>query len=124
MAGTPQFVATVAAGSDITPGTGVNGTNALAPAGEGFVMATVTKVTCEYLPVAKVGDMVSPHGNFSNPRMPGYNPMCAKAYIVEGSPTVMVEGKPMALAGPMGSLLSCGHWLTMPRTKKTTVAGL
>jgi uncharacterized Zn-binding protein involved in type VI secretion len=124
MAGTPQFVATVAANSDTKPGTGIEGTNALLPAGPGFVMATATKVACEYLPVAKVGDLVSPHGNYFDPKKPGFNPLCKNAYIVEGSPTVMVEGKPMALAGPMGSLLSCGHWLTTPRTKKTIVAGL
>jgi uncharacterized Zn-binding protein involved in type VI secretion len=124
MAGKPEFIATVAAGTDITPGTGIDGVNALAPAGEGFVMATAGTVICEDLPVAKVGDPVSPHGNFTNPRMPGFNPECGKAVIVEGSATVMVQGRPMALAGPLGSLCSCGHWLQVPRTERTTAAGI
>jgi uncharacterized Zn-binding protein involved in type VI secretion len=124
MAGKPEFIATVAAGTDLTPGKGVPGTNALAPAGQGFVMATASKVTCEYLPVAKVGDPVSPHGNFTNPRLPGFNPECGKAVIVSGSATVMIEGKPMALAGPNGSLCSCGHWLQVPRTTHSTAAGV
>jgi uncharacterized Zn-binding protein involved in type VI secretion len=124
MAGKPEFVATVAAGTDLNPGKGRTGTDALAPAGQGFVMATASKVVCEGIPVAKVGDPVSPHGNYTNPRMPGFNPECGKAVIVEGSATVMVEGKPMALAGPLGSLCSCGHWLQVPRSTITTAAGV
>jgi uncharacterized Zn-binding protein involved in type VI secretion len=124
MAGVPQFIATVASGTDITPGTGIDGANALAPAGEGFVMATASTVLCEYLPVAAVGDLVSPHGNFSNPHMPGFNPACEHAFIVEGSSTILVNGKPMAVVGPLGSLLSCGHWLQVPRTERSTSAGV
>jgi uncharacterized Zn-binding protein involved in type VI secretion len=124
MAGKPQFVATVASGTDITPGNGVEGYNRLAPHGQGFVMATPSKVICEGIPVAKVGDPVSPHGNFDNPRLPGFNPECGKAVIVEGSATVIVEGKPMAVAGPLGSLCSCGHWIQVPRAERTTAAGI
>ena len=120
----PNFVATVAASTDITPGTGVEGHNALQPAGPGFVMATAGTVICEGLPVAKVGDLVSPHGNFTNPKLPGYNPLCEFATIVEGSPTIMVNGRPMAVAGPLGSLCSCGHWLQVPRTKTTVSKGV
>lgn len=124
MAGKPEFVATVASGTDLKPGKGRPGTNALAPHGQGYVMATASKVVCEGIPVAKVGDPVSPHGNFDNPKLPGFNPECGKAVIVEGSATVMVEGRPMALAGPLGSLCSCGHWIEMPRSVHTTAAGI
>jgi uncharacterized Zn-binding protein involved in type VI secretion len=124
MAGAPQFIATVAAGTDITPGKGRMGNDALAPAGQGYVMATASKVICENLPIAKVGDPVSPHGNYTNPKLPGFNPECGKAVIVEGSATVMVEGRPMAVVGPLGSLCSCGHWLQVPRTEHTTLAGV
>jgi uncharacterized Zn-binding protein involved in type VI secretion len=117
------FVATVAATTDVKPGKGIVGKDALAPAGPGFVMAVASKTICEYLPVAKVGDSVSPHGNFSNPRAPGYNPLCAHAKILTGLTTVLVEGRPMAIAGPGGSILSCGHWLEIPRTKTTVASG-
>jgi uncharacterized Zn-binding protein involved in type VI secretion len=120
----PNLVATVATSTDITPGTGVEGANALAPAGPGFVMATAATVVCEYLPVAKVGDPVSPHGNFTNPKLPGFNPMCGSAVIVEGAPTILVNGRPMAVAGPLGSLCSCGHWLQVPRAKRTLTKGI
>lgn len=120
----PNFVATVAAGTDITPGTGVEGANALAPAGQGYVMATAATVVCEMLPVAKMGDPVSPHGNFTNPKLPGYNPLCGAAVIVEGNPNVLVNGRQMAVAGPLGSLCSCGHWIQVPRTKLTISKGI
>ena len=114
------FVATVATSTDIKPGTGVTKKNAPGP---GFVMAVATTVIAESLPVAKVGDAVSPHGNYSNPKAPGYNPLCKHAKILTGLTTVLVEGKPMAIAGPAGSLLSCGHWLEVPRTKATIASG-
>ena len=120
----PNFVATVAATTDVTPGTGVEGANALAPYGPGYVMAVVGTVICEGLPVAKVGDPVSPHGNFDKPKLPGFNPVCAAAVIVEGAPTILVNGRPMAVAGPLGSLASCGHWIQVPRTKTTITKGI
>jgi len=121
----PNFVATVAATTDVTPGTGAEGANALAPHGPGYVQATdVATVICEFLPVAKVGDLVSPHGNFDNPKLPGFNPVCAAAVIVEGAPTILVNGRPMAVAGPLGSLASCGHWIQVPRTKTTITKGI
>jgi uncharacterized Zn-binding protein involved in type VI secretion len=120
----PNFVGTVAATTDVTPGTGVNGTNALAPNGVGYVMATASTVICEGLPVVTVGASVSPHGNYNKPKLPGFNPLCASAKIVEGAPTILVNGKPMAVAGPLGSLASCGHWIQVPRTKTTITKGI
>ena len=120
----PNLVATVAATTDIIPGTGAEGANALAPAGPGYVMAIPSTVICEGLPVVTVGAPVSPHGNWANPRLPGFNPLCASAVIVEGAPTILVNGKPMAVAGPLGSLCSCGHWIQVPRTKTTITKGI
>lgn len=120
----PNLVGTVAATTDVTPGTGAEGANALIPHGPGYVMATAATVICEGLPVAKVGDSVSPHGNYDNPRLPGFNPLCASAVIVEGAPTILVNGRPMAVAGPLGSLCSCGHWIQVPRTKTSITKGI
>ena len=120
----PNLVATFSATTDVTPGTGVEGANALAPYGQGYVMATAVDVICEGFMVATVGDSVSPHGNFDKPRLPGFNPLCASAVIVEGAPTILVHGKPMAVAGPLGSLASCGHWIQVPRTKTSITKGI
>ena len=61
-------------------------------------------------PVATVGAIVAPHGNWFNPKAPGYNPKCklAKALLIF-STSVYVEGKPVAFAGPpgMGTMCSC-----------------
>jgi uncharacterized Zn-binding protein involved in type VI secretion len=74
------------------------------------------------LPVATVGTQCTYHGNPNNPRAPGYNTVCAKSFVVEGIPTILVEGKPIAIAGRLGSLTTCGHFaFVSPNT--TVMAG-
>lgn len=61
--------------------------------------------------VATVTSPITPHGNFTNPKAPGYNPICGKATIVS-TPTVnvLVNGKPVAVAGTgAGAVCSCTH---------------
>jgi uncharacterized Zn-binding protein involved in type VI secretion len=56
-------------------------------------------------PALTVGSPVTIHGNPFNPHAPGFNPPCAAAVIIDGSTTVLVEGKPLAR---FGSFCSCG----------------
>jgi uncharacterized Zn-binding protein involved in type VI secretion len=95
---------------------GVEGANATAPLGQGrlTVMPFAMNVLAGGLPVAVVGTGAPPHGNPINPLMPGYNPMCFESEVVEGIPTILVNNLPVALAGPMGSLTTCGHWVNFP----------
>ena len=75
-------------------------------------------------PVATVGDLVTPHGNFDNPKMPGYNPECAKA-ILTGLNTgynVLVEGRPIAVIG--GTMCSCTHFIVGPGAPTVMVGTL
>lgn len=61
--------------------------------------------------VATVTSPISPHGNYTDPKAPFYNPECGKAKIVS-TPTnnVFVNGKPVAVAGTgAGAVCSCSH---------------
>ena len=101
---------------------GVEGTNAPTPIGMVVAPAART-VLAGGLPVATVGTDTSVHGNPYDPSAPGYNPTCAASLIVEGSATVLVEGRPVALAGSMGSLTMCGHWVAGPGIPTVLVGG-
>jgi uncharacterized Zn-binding protein involved in type VI secretion len=65
--------------------------------GLGKAIATSKTVYANFLPVALVGNMLTPH--IKGPRH-------AVARIITGSPTVFVEGRPVAR---FGSISSCGH---------------
>jgi uncharacterized Zn-binding protein involved in type VI secretion len=77
------------------------------------VVASITpSVLAAGRPVATVGAIVAPHGNYSHPKAPGYNPKCAVATAeLIFSTSVFVEGKPVALAGPpgIGTMCSCKY---------------
>lgn len=76
-------------------------TNVAPPApGPGIVEIGALTVFATGLPVATVGDPLTPH-NFTK-----FNPQCALSFIATGAPRVLVEGRPMA---HMGSLCTCGH---------------
>lgn len=61
------------------------------------------------LPVAKVADPVTIHGNPDNPKAPGFNPLCAHSRIaISATPTVYVEGVPIAT---ITSRCTCGHYV-------------
>ena len=53
-----------------------------------------------------IGSPVDPHGNYNNPRKPGFNPTCAAAQVQTGSTTVFIEGR--AAAEIDTSLCTCG----------------
>lgn len=80
----------------------------LPPLGPGTILDGVPNVLVgpAALPAAIFGSLVSPHGNPVNPKMPGYNPLCADAMIDFGSPTVYCGGFPMAR---VTSTLLCGQ---------------
>jgi uncharacterized Zn-binding protein involved in type VI secretion len=75
------------------------------------VVASVTPtVLAEGRPVVTIGAIVAPHGNYYNPKAPGFNPTCAHAIVATGnfSSTVLIEGKPAAIAaGAIGTRCSC-----------------
>lgn len=65
--------------------------------GFGKVVATSKTVYANFLPVALLGDLLTPH--IKGPRH-------AASIIITGSPTVFVEGRPVAR---FGSTALCGH---------------
>lgn len=76
-----------------------------------------TSVLAEGRPVLTAGAMCATHGNPFNPKAPGFNPPCAHATVVGNTiPNILVEGKPLAVAGPpgIGSTLSCSHVVLGP----------
>lgn len=68
--------------------------------GPGTIMSPcAVTVMAEGSHVSLVGDMVSPHGE----------PPHSSSFVVSGSSTVFVEGRPVTL---QGSPTSCGHPVT------------
>jgi len=65
--------------------------------GFGQVIATSKTVYANFLPVALLGDKITPH-------LSGHRH--AVSMIVTGNPTVFVEGRPVAR---LGSVNICGH---------------
>ena len=61
--------------------------------------------------VATLGFPITPHGNFTNPKLPGFNPGCGHATIgLQTVPNVLVNGKPVAVADfKAGSVCTCSH---------------
>jgi len=73
-------------------------------------------------PVATAGALITPHGNPTNPLLPGFNPLCATAVILGGTiPNILVEGKPIAVL--TASTCTCGHFIFGPGAP-TVIAGL
>jgi len=76
------------------------------------VASVTTSVLAMGKPVATLGAIIAPHGNYYNPKAPGFNPKCAKATaILKTSTCVFVEGKPVAVVGPpgVGTMCSCTY---------------
>lgn len=71
----------------------------------GIVVSSYNGVTAQGKPPALVGDFVTPHGNFYDPKRKGFNPLCACAVVVEGIPGVYIGSKQVA---PYNAKLSCG----------------
>jgi uncharacterized Zn-binding protein involved in type VI secretion len=106
--------AAVACVGDVTdPVKGEFGTVAFPKHEFGKIVGAST-VMAQGRPVATVGSLVTPHGNFDNPKMPGYNPECAKAIVTgfNAGYNVLVEGRPIAVIG--GTMCSCTHFIVGP----------
>lgn len=76
------------------------------------IASVTTTVFAEGRPVATIGAIAAPHGNYYNPKAPGFNPACAGAVVAFGnfSTTVLIEGKPAAIAlGEAGTRCSCTY---------------
>ena len=61
--------------------------------------------------VAVQGFPITPHGNYTNPKLPGYNVTCGHSEIAWGCvPNVLVNGLPVAVADlKAGSVCACTH---------------
>lgn len=106
----------VAVVGDLTdPETGEFGSVALVPNGIGKLLPGLNgTVRAGGRLIATVGTSVSPHGNYTNPKLPGFNPTCAKAILTgfHSSATIIVCGQPVAvtMAGKQGTMASCTHY--------------
>jgi uncharacterized Zn-binding protein involved in type VI secretion len=74
------------------------------------IASVTTSVLAGGRPVATLFAIVAPHGNYSNPKAPGYNPECAltELSMEPFSHSVLVEGFPVAVAGGPGVGTMCG----------------
>lgn len=92
------------------------------------VAAVTATVLAGGRPVATIGAIVAPHGNYFNPKAPGYNPTCATALVAAPpfSPRVLVEGKPVAVVGGpgVGTKCSCLYHSIMAPGCPTVLVGL
>ena len=92
----------------------------------GEVVSKTKTVLAMGRPVAALGDPINFHGNPGNPYAPGFNPPCADATIaLKVIPNILVEGRPLAVFGPVGtgSVCSCGH-VILGVGAPTVIAGL
>jgi uncharacterized Zn-binding protein involved in type VI secretion len=80
----------------------------------GVIASITTTVLAGGRPVATIGALVSPHGNFTNPQAPGYNPACEAATIAPPCvPNVLVEGRPVAVISPTTMCTCKFHWVAL-----------
>ena len=96
------------------------------PEGFGEIVGEST-VIAEGRPVATVGMLVTPHGNFELPKKPGYNPECGKAILTGAitSKTVLINGRPAAVVGAKGgTLCSCTHFIVGPGAPTILIGGV
>lgn len=86
-------------------------TNLAPPAPPPGIVATgAATVLAMSLPVARIGDHISPHGK------PSVCPICQNSesnVIMTGIPNILVEEQPLAVAT---SVCACGHVLTPENT--------
>lgn len=110
----------------LDPFGGVEGYNSTVPPGTAAVVPGIgtVRVGPAMLPVATVGTQCTYHGNPDNQNRPGYNPLCASSKVVEGIPNILVEGKPIAIAGELGSLTTCGHFLYISPVLNVIASGV
>ena len=86
---------------------------------EDFITSITPTVLAGNRPVLTVGAQALPHGNFYDPKAPGFNPECEYGGLIASipAPNILVEGKPIAVVGPFlpsGSLCVCGHYVLGP----------
>jgi hypothetical protein len=118
----------IACVEDLTdPATGEWGT-VVPPPGALLPEGAATSVFAGGRLVATVGTGVATHGNPDNPDAPGFNPGCATAILsgFHSAPNVLVEGRPVAVAGPEmgGTLASCTHYVFGPGCPTVLVGGV
>jgi uncharacterized Zn-binding protein involved in type VI secretion len=78
------------------------------------IASITTTVLAHGRPVATVGAIVAPHGNYYDPYAPGYNNMCEGAKIAVGVPNILVMGLPIARIDPE-AMCTCGlHYVLGP----------
>jgi uncharacterized Zn-binding protein involved in type VI secretion len=107
----------------------VTGDKTTPPYGPPNAIASITPtVLAGGRPVITAGAIVAPHGNYTNPKAPGYNPTCkaAKVLPVLTSTTVFIEGKPVAMIGGpgIGSICSCMYHNILGPGVPTVLVGL
>jgi uncharacterized Zn-binding protein involved in type VI secretion len=124
----PGLVAPIANIGDTTDAeNGMYGAVATIPHGLGTVVGS-HNVFAGGRPVATVGDTITPHGNFDNPKLPGFNPTCASATVVapHQSATVFINNLPAAATAPgkQGTMCSCTHYLCFGGTPTVLIGGL
>lgn len=87
----------------------------------GEVISITPSVTIGGRPVCTIDSPIKPHGNYKDPKRPGYKPLCGHAKVMTSSGTITIEGKPAAMLD--FSKCTCGlHILKIP-TGITTVGG-
>jgi hypothetical protein len=90
-----------------------------------LIQSITPTVLANWKPVLTRGAIVPTHGNPYNPRAPGFNPPCAAALVKSNViENILVEGKPLAVRGPVGvgSICTCGHVVLGPGAP-TVLAG-
>ena len=77
-------------------------------------------------PMLALGAIAAPHGNYTDPKMPGFNPPCACSLLaINCVSTILVNGQPAAVVGTgSGSQAACGHWLAGPGVPTVILSGL
>jgi uncharacterized Zn-binding protein involved in type VI secretion len=111
------------------PATGDMGKVAPTPAGIGKLLSGPNAtVTAQGKPIATVATAVTPHGNFTDPKLPGFNPKCATSLLseVHCSPTVLICGKPAAVASPgqQGTMADCTHYAFSSSVPTVLIGGV
>jgi hypothetical protein len=87
----------------------------------GVALTVTPTVYVEGLPIATELSDITPHGNWENPKALGFNPLCEKAFILEGAPRVMAGPGHFGVAH-VASMCSCEfHQVALLTAVKTYV---